>query len=119
VEIALEAVKKSDWDGSRYPLKAVIAHFGDRRVNADGNLLRMIGVFLKHVWAEDPLGLRASTITVAVLNEIAKREDSLSLLRSLWIWVRRMFGIDVVTVRRVKDVFDNWFEGGGGIVVIS
>jgi len=40
-------------------------------------------------------------------------------LRALWIWVQRLFGVDVVTARKVKDVFENWLEGGGGGIAIA
>ena len=118
-ETAIEAITKSDWDVNSSPLKEVLAHFGNGRVKVDANLLLLIGRFLKHIWIEDQIGLKASVVTVRVLNELAKRENALNLIKALWVMVKRLFGVDVITGQRVKSVFENWFKGGGGTIIIA
>jgi tetratricopeptide (TPR) repeat protein len=120
-EMAVQALKEADWDSSRSPLKEVIRHFGDPRVNLDANLIRMIARLLKFCWDEDSLGLKASGITMRVLNELAKRREThiSVLVRALWVLLERMFGLNVLTARQVKEVFQDWLAGrAGGLVLL-
>jgi len=117
-ETAIEAITESDWDVDSPPLKQVLGHFGDKRVSGDVNLLGMIGGLLKHIWTEDAMGLKASAVTVRVLNELAKRENALNFMRALWVMVKRLLGVDVITAQRVKSVFDKWAEGCGGTIIV-
>lgn len=117
-ESAIEAIAESEWDIERTPLKRVLGHFGDARVNLDANFMLMIGKLLKHCWTEDRLGMRASNVTVRLLNELAKRGNTPILVMSLWICLQRIFGPDVLTLQQIKKLLNNWLAGrGGGIVV--
>jgi len=117
-DAAVEAITKSDWDVNAPPLNEVLAHFGNARVTLDANLMRMIGKLLKHCWTEDRLGLKASAITVRILNELAKRGNPLVLTGALWIWVQRVFGLDVLTLKTLEGIFSNWLKGRGGGILI-
>jgi hypothetical protein len=41
------------------------------------------------------------------------------LVKNFPLWVRRLFGVDAVTAKKVKDVFETWLEGGSGGIVIA
>lgn len=117
-ETAIDAISKSNWDVNSPPLKQVLAHFGDKRVTLDANLILTICRLLKHCWNEDRLGLKASAVTVRILNELAKRGKAPVIVEALWIGIQRVFGLDVLTSQKIKRIFDDWLAGyGGGIII--
>ena len=115
---AVEAGSKSDWNVDESPLKNVLAHFEDHRVTLDANLMLMAARLLKHSWSEDNLGMKASAVTLRILNELARRGDATVLVNALWICVEGLFGVDVLTARHVKAVLENWLQARGGGILI-
>jgi len=99
------------------PLREVLAHFGDGRVTVDVNLFLLMGRFIKEIWSQDPIGMKASVLSVRVLNELCMRGNSDTLIRALWVWVERLFGVDVLGAQRVQAVFRNHLEGRGGEII--
>jgi len=117
-DTAIAAVAKSNWDVDCSPLKGVLAYFGDENIALDASSLSIISRLLKHCWCNDHLGLKASAITIRMLNELAKRGLGAPLVEALWVWTQRVFGLDVVTLQKVKEVFEAWLrEHGGGLVI--
>jgi hypothetical protein len=118
-EIAITAIKKSDWDTDHSPLKDVLSHFGDKRVNLDANLMIMISKLLKYCWDEDQLQLKATAITIRAINELSKRGNETALIKALWIWLQRIFGLDIITLEKIRSVIDDWLKRrGGGTIII-
>jgi len=40
------------------------------------------------------------------------------LTGALWIWVQRVFGLDVLTLKTLEGIFSNWLKGRGGGILI-
>lgn len=120
-EVAVDALVKSDWDSDSSPLKEVLNHFGDVRVTLDANLMLMIAKLLKYCWDHDRLGVRASGMTVRILNQLARRVDvgTPVLVEALWVWTQRVFSLDVCTARQIKAILENWLRGRGGGIIIA
>ena len=119
-DIAIAAAERTDWDPDRPPLRGVLSHFGDARVMLDANLMLMMARLLKHCWDEDALGFKASAMTWRVLNELAKRPEAPvpTLVTALWIWMKRLFGIDAMTLHRVESIVEDWLDSRGGGIVL-
>lgn len=117
-DAAIMAISEADWKVDSSPLKDVLAHFGDRRVTLDANLILMAAKLLKHSWNNDCLGMKAAAVTLRILGELARRGDPILLANALWVAVERLFSVDVLTARHVKSVFQNWLAPRGGALIV-
>lgn len=117
VDIIMKAVEKGNWDTENYPLKQVLNWFGDEKVKLEG-LFYIGGRVIKEVWQKSNLDERAQAITIRILENLSKRSGGNEVINGLYHSIDRIFGVDVLTGKKVKEVIRGWGAGGGSTHII-
>jgi tetratricopeptide (TPR) repeat protein len=117
-KLALLAVEKSEWDIGKGPLKQVLRHFGKEDVVLNVGFANLAKGFLKGIWEKDTLGIRAQALTLRMLTELAGRKGGGQFVTALNMYIPKLFGMDVITAKKVMDVFKGWGDTEGGQRII-
>jgi hypothetical protein len=117
VDIVMKAVEKGNWDTENYPLKQVLNWFGDEKVKLEG-LFYIGSQVIKEIWQKSNLDERAQAITIRILENLSKRSGGNDVVNGLFQSIDRIFGVDVLTGEKVKEVIRGWETGGGSTRII-
>jgi tetratricopeptide (TPR) repeat protein len=117
VRIFLKAVEKTNGDVDKGPLLQSLDWFGDQNVKIEG--IHYIGaMFIKSLWQSDHIENIRQTVTIRILERLAKRTKGLSVINSWLENINNIFGLDVVNGPKVKRVIEGWLREGRGKRII-
>jgi tetratricopeptide (TPR) repeat protein len=117
VRSLLKAVEKTNGDVDKGPLFQSLDWFGDQNVKIEG--IHYIGaMFIKSLWQSDHIENIRQTVTIRILERLAKRSKGLSVITSWLENINNIFGLDVVNGAKVKRVIEGWLKGGQGKRII-
>jgi tetratricopeptide (TPR) repeat protein/transcription elongation GreA/GreB family factor len=117
VRIFLKAVEKTNGDVDKGPLSQALDWFGDPNVKIEG-IYHIGAMFLKSLWQSDHIENIRQTVTIRILERLAKRSKGLSVIKSWLENINNIFGLDVVNGAKVKRVIEGWLKGGQGKRII-
>jgi tetratricopeptide (TPR) repeat protein len=113
----LKAVEKTHGDVDKGPLLQSLDWFEDQNVKIEG--IHYIGaMFIKSLWQSDHIENIRQTVTIRILERLAKRPKGLSVIKSWLENINNIFGLDVVNGAKVKKVIEGWLKGGQGKRII-
>jgi tetratricopeptide (TPR) repeat protein len=117
VRVFLKAVEKTNGDVDKGPLSQSLDWFGDPNVKIEG-IYHIGAMFLKSLWQSDHIENIRQTVTIRVLERLAKRSNGLIVIKSWLENINNIFGLDVVNGAKVKRVIEGWMKGGQGKRII-
>ena len=107
VSIALEAVRVADGNVDKPPLMELLDNFADERIML-GGLYNLAAQFIKAVWQRENLQVRAQGITIRLLEQLFHRSSGDEIIKDLLQNIDTIFGIDVISAAKVKEVIRAW-----------
>lgn len=108
-EIISQAGVISDWKLDSWPLARVLSIFADESIELE-QLLHLAAGFLKLLFQETILFTIRQSITVEILENIAKKEGGLQGISSLKQALPEYFGINIVGLMEVNRIFETWWN---------
>ena len=111
-EVIRQAGMGSNWRTDTWPLSKVLSVFAEESVELD-QLLHLAAGFLKLLFLETLLDTTRQSITVEILDNIAKQEGGLQGIASLKNALPGYFGINYVGLEKANDVIETWQKGKG------
>lgn len=113
----LLAVEKTNGDVDKGPLSQALDWFGDPNVQIEG-IARIGAMFLRDLWRSGHLESINQTVTIRMLEQLAKRPKGQSVVKSWLVNINIIFGLDVINAAKVKEVIESWLRGGQGKRII-
>ena len=117
VRSLLLAVEKTNGDVDKGPLSQALDWFGDPNVQIEG-IARIGAMFLRDLWRSGHLESISQTVTIRMLERLAKRPKGQSVVKSWLVNINIIFGLDVINAAKVKEVIESWLRGGQGKRII-
>ncbi|MFW6039214.1 MAG: PIN domain-containing protein, partial [bacterium] len=108
------ASELTEWDPKQQPLRAVLEEFSKEHTELE-TMARIAAETLQLLWQKGAVDQASERVTLALLNEIARRSGGRRLVRSLAANADSIFGIDVMTGARVTQLLRAWLAGNRGI----
>ena len=111
-EVIRQAGMGSNWRIDTWPLSKVLSVFTEESVKLE-QLLHLAAEFLKLLFLETLLDTTRQSITVKILDNIAKQEGGLQGISSLKNALPGYFEINYVGLEKANEVIETWQKGKG------
>ncbi len=113
----VHAVEQTDGDVDKAPLFQVLNWFGDQNVKLGGLYFVGAGV-LKAVWQKYGMETTPQRVTIRILERLSQRPRGFQVIEGLHENIDRIFGLDVITAHKVKELIAAWLKGRSTKIIL-
>lgn len=114
-EAIVRAAISARWDFDCQPLRAVLEEMGNPSIEPNG-LVNLLGKTIYLVWRRSPLEQAAETLIFRMLNSVSEHPRGVAIIAIIESSLDSLFGVDVISCARTKQVFAIWRQTGRRIV---
>ena len=108
-ETILQAGKLAEWKIEREPLSRALKTFSDDSIDLM-QIIRLVVGFLKLIYLEPIILITRENVTIAVLEEISKKENGIQGIRVLHKYLPDIFGLNVVGLDQASQTIESWLR---------
>jgi hypothetical protein len=117
VATVMHALGVAAGDVDKAPLAQVLDWFGDANVKLDG--LYFVGSrVLKDIWHKCAVETTAQQVTIRILDRLSQRPRGFQIIEALLDNIDRIFGVDVITAQKAREVIVGWLKGRGTKIIL-
>jgi len=110
--VLLRAGSMADWNPESWPLKQALEQFGDESIQLV-DALRLAAAFIPNYFLEIVLPDRRNAVTIALLNQLARRGDGLKGVLALERALPFTFGVNVLGADEAAGLIKAWRRARG------
>ena len=122
--IVRQAGAIAEWQVNGWPLSQALFAVGEESVDLT-QVLQLVAGFLRLLYQESIPPQTRMSITLKILERIAKREGGIQGIKSLHNALPRIFGVNVIGLEDANQTIEAWLKGinakpiGGGDLVLG
>lgn len=114
-EAIVRAAISARWDFDSQPLRAVLEEMGNPTIEPNG-LATLLGKTIYMVWRRSPLERATETLIYRMLNSVSEHPRGVAIIAAVERNLDSLFGVDVISCAKTKQVFAVWRHTGRRIV---